>query len=291
MCEIKNNKLLLPIEQAVYAYHNGLVKGLGIYLYLKFYSDGKIKSDSPVFAQLRKDLRLTDNRTFKKHIDKLLEHKWIGYSQLSDVYYLRKTKFIRLLHDFRLRQAAIVEPQDLKHIQVYLAAIIICKEIKDMEYYWDVVKPRRLEKAAVKWRSAKHWKVSSHSSNRPAYFGLCNKTIAKLLACKQTRACVLKQKAEALGYLESSHRYRDIKEFAKPDFHFRGQMYQQFPETKGRIRVWRKWRGDVKYYKFVLQLHDEIIPKISFKRIEKLSSIRLPVEVLRGLNNEIRKAA
>jgi hypothetical protein len=291
MYSVKNNRILLPVEQAAFAYHNNLIKGLAVYLYMKFYTDGKVKKDSPLISQLRKDLKLTDNRTFKKHIDALIKHNWIGHCTFSGVYFIRNTKYIRRLYDFRCRQATIVQPQDVKNLQVYLAAVMICKEVTDQEFYWDVVKKRKLNKAAAKRAVAKHWRASSHSSERPKYFGLCNKSISRLLGCKQTRACVLKNKAAALGYLEIHHRYLDILELDKPDFNVRALLYEQYPDTKGKIRCWRKWKNDKKYIKLVLQLHDEIVSKITFKHIEKLSAIRLPIEIVRGLHNETLKAA
>lgn len=292
MFELKNNKILLPVEQAAFAYRNGLIKGLAIYLYLKFYTDGKVKSDSPIFTQLRNDLRLKDNRTFKLHIDSLIKLNWIGYDPSSGMYFIRNTKYIRRLYNFRQRQASVVLLQDLKNFQLYLASVLICKEVKDQEFYWDVVKPRRLRKAAAKWAVAKHSGASSHSSGeRPKYFGLCNKTIAGILGCKQTRACVIKNKAAALGYLTVKHKYRDLLVFDKPDFNVRSYIHEQFPAAKGRIRCWVKWKDNKKYYKLVLQLHDEIISHIKFKRIEKLSAIRLPIEVVRGIYNQVLTAA
>ncbi|PVD53598.1 hypothetical protein DC498_03510 [Terrimonas sp.] len=292
MFEPKNNKILLPVQQAEYAYYHGLVKGLAIYLYLKFYTDGKIKSDSPILSQLRHDLRLKDSRTFKTHITALIEHNWIGYDPFSGMYFIRNTKFIRTLHEFRHRQATVVLPQDLKQFQIYLAAVLICKEVTDQEFYWDVVKKRRLRKATAKWAVAKHSGASSHSSNeRPKYFGLCNKSIAAILHCKQTRACVIKTKAADLGYLQVKHKYKDVLEFAKPDFNIRSYLHEQYPNTAGRIRCWVKWKNNQKYYKLLLQLHDEIISQIKFKRIEKLSAIHLPIEVIRGINKAALKAA
>lgn len=112
-----------------------------------------------------------------------------------------------------------------------------------------------------------------------------------MLGCGQTRACVLKNQAAVLGYLEIHHRYRDIMELDKPDFNIRALLYEQFPNAKGRIRCWRKWKGNKKYIKLLLQMHDEIIPKLIFKKMEKLTDIRLPIEVIRGINNESLKAA
>jgi len=292
MYKIKNDKILLPVEQAAYAYHNGLIKGLAIYMYLKFYTDGKIKSDSPLLSQLRKDLKLTDDRTFKKHIIALIKHNWIGHCPISGVYFTRNTKYIRQLYNFRRRQATIVQPHYLKDFQIYLAAVLICKEVTDQEFYWDVVKKRKLNKATAKWAAASHSRVSSPSSDRPKYFGLCNKTIAGILGCKQTRACVIKNRAAALGYLQVKHKYKDILVLDKPDFNVRAYLHEQFPKAAGRIRCWLKWNeSNVKYYKFVMQMHDEIVSNLTFKRIEKFDAIRLPIEVIRGIYSDVLKAA
>lgn len=291
MYNIKNTKLLLPVDQAAYAYQNGLIKGLAIYMYLKFCTDGKIKCTDPLFTQLRKDLRLTDNRTFKLHINKLIAHNWIGHCPKSGIYFIRNTNFIRQLYNFRGRQATAVQPRDLKNFQQYLAAVLICKQIDAQQFYWDVVVKRKLNKATVKWAAATHSRVSSHSSTRPKYFGLCNNTIAGLLGCKQTRACVLKNQAAALGYLQVKHRYLDLLSLQKPDFKVRSVMYEKYPEYAGRIRCWLKWQGDQKYIKLVLQMHDEIVSKITFKRIPKLSAVCLPIAVTQGINTRSLKAA
>ena len=291
MFEAKNNRVLLPIELAQYGYKKKLVKSLAIYLYLRIYTDGKVKSDSPLFSQLRLDLRLKDERTFRKHIAPLIKLNWIGYCPDSGVYFIRQMPQLRVAHEFEDRWAAVVEPHHLKHFQIFLAAILINKEVHDQSFYWDVVQLRKLKKAPNKWVGAEHSKASSHSSKRPKYFGLCNKTIAGILGCKQTRACVLKNKAAKFGYLEVHHRYHDIMELDRPDFNIRAVLYEQFPKYKGRIRIWRKWKGTAKYIKLLLQLHDEIIPKLTFKRMQKLSHIHLPIEVLRSISRTVSKAA
>lgn len=261
----------MPVDQAVYAYHNKLIKSLSIYLYLKFFTDGKIKGNSPVFLELRKHLKLTDTRTFKRHLNHLLVNKWIGYSEVSNVYFIRNSKYIRQLHQFKCKQAAIVKPSDLENFQTYLVAVILSKEIKDQEFYWNVAKPRKLEKAPDKWAGAKHSRTSSAMFNKPTYFGLSNARIASHLNCKQTRACVLKNKAAKLGYIEIRHRYSDILDLKKADFNIRAQLYEQFPNSNGKIRCWRKWENGKKFIRLVLQLHDEIIPKVFLKRIKKES--------------------
>lgn len=288
----KNNRVLLPIDLARYAYRKKLIKGLAIYCYLRIYTDGVIKSDSPQISQLRSDFRLKDDRTLKKHLAPLIKLNWIGHCTDRGVYFVRQMPQLRVAHNFEDPWAAVVQPHHLEHFQVFLAAVLINKEIHDQKFYWDVVQPRKLKKAPNKWVGAKHSKASSHSSKkRPKYFGLCNKSIAGVLGCKQTRACVLKNKAAKLGYLEVRHRYQDIMVLEKPDFNIRAALHEQFPKYKGRIRVWRKWKGKKKYIKLVLQLHDEIVPKLIFKKMQKLSHVRLPLEALRSINRPFSKAA
>lgn len=279
-----NDRMILPISQAVYAYHHGLVKGLSVYLYLKFYTNGKVCRESGVFAQLQKDLQIKDQRTLDKHLSLLVAHKWMGYSTVSGVYFVRGTAYIRQLHEFRNRQGVEITLKDLEQFQVFLAAIIIGKEVNDQRFYWDVAKKRGLKEAPDKWLGAKHSAAFSSASSRPTYFGLCNKTIASLLRCKQTRACVLKNKAVELGYLESSHRYHDIMKLEKADFAIKEMLYEQFPKIAGRIKCWRKWDGNKKYIMLVQQLHDEITCKITFKKIEKFNSIHLPFEQLKSIH-------
>ena len=283
--------MILPISQAAYAYHHDLTKGLAIYLYLKFYSNSKISRQSPVFTQLRKDLQIKDQRTLDKHLSLLIDHKWISYSTASGIYFLRGKDYIRQLHEFRSRQGVEVTPKDLSHFQVFLAAVIIGKEVNDQRFYWDVAKRRGLKKAPDKWLGAKHSAASSYPSKRPDYFGLCNKTIARLLGCKQTRACVLKHKAAELGYLKISHRYKDIIVLDKPDFALKTMLYEQFAGMEGRVRAWRIWVNGEKYVKFLLQLHDEISCHLIFKRIEKYNAIHLPKEQAKSITIAAANAA
>lgn len=273
-----NDRIILPLAQAVYAYRNDLVKGLAIYLYLKFYTNGKVNDKDLIFPQLLKDLSIKDARTFDKHMALLIAHKWIGHCAESGVYFIRSTRYIRQLHEFRGRQGAEVSIKDLGQIQVFLAAIIIGKEVNDQRFYWDVARKRGFKEAPDKWLGAKHPLASSSSSARPAYFGLCNKTIAALLGCKPTRACILKNKAVEMGYLNVSHRYLDIMKLEKPDYSVKQMLYEQFPKIAGRVKCWRKWDGKKKYIVLVQQLHDEIACNIAFKRIEKFNTIHLPRE-------------
>jgi len=68
-------------------------------------------------------------------------------------------------------------------------------------------------------------------------------------------------------------------------------LYATNSNFKRRIRCWVKWKNNKKYYKLLIQLHDEIISQIKFKKIEKLSAIHLPLAVLKSINPHALKAA
>ena len=95
MIRPRHNKLQVPVEISRYVYHNGLISPFSIYLYLKLFSDGKLHDSSPVFTQMRADLRMKDNRTFKKHMNKLHELGWVGHNKESGYYFIRSFDYLR----------------------------------------------------------------------------------------------------------------------------------------------------------------------------------------------------
>ena len=288
MSDAKNQKLLLPVELTEYSLRNDCIKSLAIHTYLRFFTNGKIHKASPIFAQLKEVLLMKDPRTFEIHMSKAIDENWIGYCSISGIYFVRGIKTIRLKHNFKNRQASIVVPKDLMKFQLYLAGTMICKEIIDQKFYWEVVQKGKLKKATVKMAVATHSTVSLATS-QPAYYGKGVHKIAELLGCKKSRASKIKIDAAKEGYLTSGHRYYDLHTTSKPDFMFRPMYYDQHPHLKGKIRCFpKKNELGEKFYKFVIQQHDEIIPLIKFKKMEKLCHMKLPVEVVIGFQKKLR---
>ncbi len=286
-----NNTLSLPIELADYAYQNKLIKPLAILYYIKFNSNGKVLASSNTITQLKIQLQITDNRTFKKHIAQLIKLNWLGFDCKSGIFFTRSTKEIRLKHNFKIRQAVKVILADLYQFQIFLASVIITKEIDDIKFVHEVKNKRKPKEATHKWEVAKHSRVFSNTS-KPPYYGLSNLTIAKLLNCSQTRACEIKHEAVLAGYLTTGHRYADLMNLQKADFKIKVQLYLQYPNLKGKIKFWRKWDDrNVKFIKLVIQLHDEIKSHIAIQQIEKLCHLKLSFEIHRGIANNLPKAA
>lgn len=311
MNKIVNHRLQVPIHLIEFAYHQHLLKELSLLLYLKFYCSGKIHKDDVIFSNLRKTLIMRDKRTFSKHITELIKRNWLGFDVKSGIYFVRSLKLIRCIDEFNFRQAVLMRPEDIEHFQIFAASVLINKEVKDQKYFYGFVKKKGGSlKATSKWTVATHSTASLHKSNkereetylpitqsnpsgRPRYFGLSNAKIAKLLGCKQTRACNIKLRAEELGYLKVGHKYLDIMELPKADFQVRARIYEVHPNLKGRIRFFKKIYETHTSVKMVMQLHDEIIPLLNFHRLAKISDIKQPAAVVSGfkLRCAIKKAA
>lgn len=293
MLQERHKILLLPYQITEYVFYNDLYKPFSIFLYLKMFAGDKVSATDEVFAQLRQDLMMSDpkGRTFRKHLQKLLELNWIGYNAKSGIYHVRSFDFIRAVNGFKKRRATKLFLKDIQNLQVYLAAVLICTKIHGQKYYWEKVKGK--SRTATKQRGVAKQSRASRHSTQPPYYGLCNRTIARLLGCKYTRACELKQAAAEAGYLTARHRYADIKEMDKADYMLRPMLAERSPNLAKRYRFWRQIKDGDKIVKVVQQLHDEIIPHIEYKRVAGFAALKVPFGIIKGFltNQSHAKAA
>lgn len=282
MLSERHKILLVPVQVSEFVYDNGLTKPFSIFLYLKLFAGDKVSATDEVFAMLRQDLKMTDpkGRTFNKHFQQLLELNWIGYNAKSGVYHIRSFDFIRAVNGFKKRRATKLFLKDILQLQVYLVGVLLCSEVYGQKYYWEIAKGR--SRTATNKRDVAKQSRASRRSSQPPYYGLCNKRIARLLGCKYTRACNLKQAAAEAGYITLRKHYADIKELDEADYNLRPMLAEQRPELAKRMRFWRQKKGDRKIVKVVQQLHDEIIPHIEYKRVAGFAALKVPFGVIKS---------
>jgi hypothetical protein len=231
-------KLRIPFKITEHVVCNKLQKEFAVYLRLKFKGD-KIKG-SQIF-----DLLDQDKRTIQKHLKTLLALKWIGYNSKRDIYHIQSFRFIKEINGFTGRKATILTNSDLKHLQPYLAAVVICSKIVDQKYYWGKRKAATRKKDVAKQPSA------------PQYFGLSNEIICNLLQCKYTRAVQLKLQAEKLGYLVNNQKFMDLR-LTNVEGVNREQLSLSHPKLSKRLVF---INGNLHE-----QMYNEIIPGIYFKK-------------------------
>jgi len=121
--------------------------------------------------------------------------------------------------------------------------------------------------------------LSSKATNRtPAYYGVGVHKIAKLLFCSPTRACELKHEAEKAGFIKTKKKYKEICRFPNADYWRRDAYKAAYPESGNALRFKTGTRHKKKFVLMVEQLHDEIKPRVPFKRVRKLRHLSKPVQ-------------
>jgi hypothetical protein len=287
MISPRHTKLQVPVELSRYAYQRDLVSPLSIYLYLKLFSDGKLHQSSPVFKHVRTDLRLKDNRTYKKHLSKLMELGWIGYNIKSGIYFIRGFDHLRLVHNFRMRSASHFSLEDVKKLRAYLVGVILSKMVMGQKFYWERKYRGGRRTATKKTDVASHSKVLSEV---PEYYGLSVKAIAKELGCCPARASVLKNAAAKAGYIKVNKKFAFYAKFTKADFAVRSILNDLYPQLRGLFRVISKKVGGFTEYHIMVQCHDEIVPKVKFKTVSKFNNLKVSPAILRHVEIQGRAA-
>jgi hypothetical protein len=261
-------KLSIPVQLIEYAFQNKLTRPLAVYIYLKFYTTGKTHKDSPVFDHLKRVLGIKDDRTLSKYLKTLLEHNWVGFNSISGNYFIRGFDLLREQLELRKRQAVVCYHYYLGKIQSFFTGAVICKYI-NIQKYLSVRKGRRA--SAVTHNRDVTFQPGTPSFHTKEYYGLANSIIAKILGCKQTRACQLKHKAEDDGFIKVKKRFRDYVTLISKDYLVRSQLYELNPKLMGRLKFITQKDSTIK---IVEQLYDEIEPCLTLKSISRFSTIK-----------------
>ena len=268
------NKVQIPIEILTFVQKRKLVKPFAVYMYLKCMCAGKIRTTDAAFTKMPGKLSIRDKRTIEKHLRKLTELNWIGYNSATGDYFIRGISFIRKQQKFKSRKAATFYFKDLKNMQAFVAGSIISSNIKAQQYYWEVASRGRLKSVTMKKGVTKQDFIpASATTQKPDYYGLGVHGIAKLLNCKPTRACELKQEAEKEGHIKTKKKFREIAVFEKSNDGLKKNLGFAYPEMEKKVRFRKVKRGGKFFVQMVEQLHDEIKPKVGLKKIKRFNHL------------------
>lgn len=253
----------------------GMEKALGIFLYLKFNSSGKIHKDALPFRTIKWDLGISQERTFMKHFKKLLDANWIGFNNITGYYFIRGFDRLRIEYNYKSRQAVTLQYHDLRVLKAFLVAAIIGSKVNLQKYYWQYVAKRKLKPVANKRDATSPAKVYVNQVP-PEYHGLGLNGIAKLLGCKKTRASQLKNSAAKAGFIKVNHKFSELTRLPAVDWKIRNYLQDLDPSLKGKIRFKVITVKKMKFISVLIQKHDEIIPKLKFLSINKFNNLVVP---------------
>lgn len=260
---IFDRHLTVPFEMIQFCYENNFGNPLLVYLYLKSISNGIVNEKNICFKELSNKTGIKDKRTIRKYLGILLDINWIGFNSDSKNYFIRSFKRIRRSYDFNKRTGVIFEMVYISKFKGFVEGAIICHKLKRQEFARKAKIRRKAGQAAL-------IKGGALQANQPIegvseYVGMSNFRLSRLLCCSMSHANRAKIWAEKHGYLKTVKSFEVLAENTTPDYNIRHFISDSH---KTRFRV--KKRKGVKHYQLVRQKYDEIIPKLVFKRIQKV---------------------
>lgn len=262
-CEVQLNYLTIPVELIQFVIRNKFEKPLIVFLAFKSLCAGIINEKSLDWSRVSSITGIKSKATLKKHLNILFNLNWVGFNQTTRNYFVRGFNWIRKIHAFPKRTGVRFYINNFSKYKSFFAAAIISYSINKQLYAYKKAGIEKFGKAAFK-------RVDALQATRiflkfPAYFGISNASIGKLLNCKKSQANRLKMRAARDKFLTIKKRYKLIAEFEKFDGNIRS-----YSENSGKLRFKRVRRGGKWKIQLLEQLYDQIISKLEFKRLKRI---------------------
>lgn len=210
---------LIPVNLLELAIYENIVPQVRIYLWLKTHSSGSIKPD---YRQLQQHLKISDQRTFNKHLNWLIANHWINQDKQGIIYirsYKRIFKYYNLKTStgtylpsnspqilslkkvgdqikVRYKPGIDIDPEAIFSNNKTFKAFACAASISLMLRY-----QRRRRKNGKKSTSTNLRHAKLRGTSRPSYYGLANSLIAERLQVSKSQVSNLKHEAKSCGFI------------------------------------------------------------------------------------------
>lgn len=256
---LKCEYLHVPIELIQYAHKKKMHKALGLYLLLKASCDGHTVLTKEYKSYFMSLLGIKDNRSFSKHLQKLIAENWIGCNAKTGIYYIRGSKSLRKRYGFRHNTAVVFNiADDAPNVTAFVHGAIINHEIRRRTKARNARVKKLAGSSALLKESALHELAVKGLISE--YIGLSLSVIGRILEVSQSQADRIKINLKALGYIKLKAKHKVICQSDKLDF----SLIKFMPPNR-RYSVLRKTRKKKTFYEFRERSFDEIISCMDFK--------------------------
>jgi hypothetical protein len=269
MAQVKevNKTLMIPVQLMQFSINNNLIYPLRLLCYFKLFESGKFKHSKDAFKQLGEVLGYKDTRTIKKYFNQCRRLNWIGFDPCSKIYFVRSFNTIMTGHNLETPLRIKFEIKDLSTFKEFVFASNTCDEIKRQERYWRLPPSRRYYTALKSTEGATQY-IYKPSSDAPDHFGIGLARLARNFKCSITTVHNLKKMAVEAGYIAVNHKFDLISEYE----YSQPFLLERAKEANPRIAYKLRIRRVVDRIQIVTQLHDEIVPLLTFKKVKDKSS-------------------
>lgn len=153
---MRNPLLNIPVDLLQYVYDHEMRKPFRLYLYLKAVSSGKLHNGSLEFTNAMKVLNISDQRTFKKYMNTLLQHNLIGFNPISGYWFVRGFMKWRQISNLKHRQSVKFNyEKDIDHFDSFSFAVVVGARVKRIEF-WKIREQRKQRFAGHNRGAANH---------------------------------------------------------------------------------------------------------------------------------------
>jgi hypothetical protein len=230
-------------------------------IYLKSNTPGKFAVNGDVLPNAEEAMGIC-GKSFKKYIKVLFENNWLKYSHKHT--YIFVTGFDKIRQNLGLtdRKAILYKNKDFRNFNEFLTGSVITGNISRQKRT-SINKEKHTNSA---------FKISDNAQllDYINYFGISNKGIGRLLGCKQTRACVLKNKAEKAKYITTKEKFHTIASVPSG----KGALEiakLKYPSFSNKMKIAKSSRRTtsfkcLKHVDIQIQLHDEIKSNMTITR-------------------------
>ncbi len=211
----KRNWVPLPVLQK--ALTEKCHREISLFVFLKMTTASRVKIESRKKKEILRFFSISKSTLYRR-LETLREWNWVGYDELTSIYFVRGYKYIYKKEQFISRTAVRVKFEDLLQFQVFSFSASVGYLVRQQS--------RRKERGAERktWRS----KQSPASIYRPVAISV----METLFSISKDTIINLKKKAIDVGYLKRERGY-------KPLFHIKyltPEYYTIHPEHIGKLR-------------------------------------------------------
>jgi len=236
----------------IWSAQNNREANLQFFLFLKLiYPSGKSKLTQHEIHGIRTMMNFSDIRPIKKHIQELIEIKWITYNNKTGFFIFSAFDKIRENNNWESRVCVHAKLSDLNQFRAFIGATIYAYLHKD---FWRKVK--REKRVCLRGRTYHFLSPSFNYLNQPAPIALDG--VEQIFQISKSKASLLKRLAHKAGYIVVTPDYEDAG--ISPS----EAMMLQKTLDQSKKTLFRK--GD----KYVFRSIDLILPKIDLFRRHKL---------------------
>jgi hypothetical protein len=212
-----------------------------VYVYLNLISNGKIKLPESEKKNIADSLKITI-KTFKTHLEKLIELNWIGYNPISGFYFIRGLNYVHRHIGVKTKTSSEFLIEEILFFKEFCIASFV-------GYLIQLQKSKRWRSGRLKARPNHEDQVSNLKYNF-----VCLSTLARFLDISKSSAHRYVRKAEKANYLSVEFQFT--------------KLHLKKKDAMGLIKVFPQIRNYGK--RVMLQEPNKTSHNMSFKRRKKM---------------------